>query len=227
MNEACRNPAGIVDLSTYTGFTSGITGTGELYAAIPRTRQGVDEHNRIGDAIQPISCTLHLDIAALVTLGPMDRTVHVFLMTAKSVKALDNYTAIPITQLLDKGDGTNTIFDGTSFTSMLPVNAKNFTVLKHKKIRLVKGFGGANASAVGGTAGTTDGSIVPQGQYHHLRMKVKLPKKLVYDSAPTKYPTNAAPFWCIGWTNNSSVDAASNTSDILCIARTEMRFKDL
>lgn len=227
VNEACRVPNSVFNLSTYTTFTSGITGTGEIYACLPRTSQGSDDHQRVGDVIQPLSCTVHMDITCAATTYPLDRTIHVFMLTSKSVKALDNFTSIPITQLLDQGDGTNTNFDGTSFTSMLPVNHKEFTILKHRKFRLVKAFGQPSNGTTAVTAGTTDGVITPAAHYHHLRFKVKVPKKFTYDSAPSRYPTNYAPFFVVGWTQNTPVDAASSIRDINVLARCEMRYKDM
>jgi len=226
--EALRNLSTGNTLATYTAFSSGITGTSEMYAAIPRVAQGVDEHERIGDSISPTSCVVHLDVTA-PSFGQndaKDKTVHVFLLQCTSVKDLDNFSAVPLTALLDNGNGGNTGFDGTSLTSMMPVNRRNFTVLKHKKFRLVKGFGKPNGSSATDPAGLTDSTICPSSSYRHIAMKVKLPKKLKYSAHGSRYPTNAAPFVVIGWTNNWAVDAASNVIDLQVIGRVEMRYKD-
>jgi len=215
-------------LATFTAFSSGITGVNEIYAALPRVSQGVDEHQRIGDSISPTSCTLHLDITGS-TFGQnysYDKTLHIFLLTCTSVKDMDNFSAIPITQLLEDGNGGNNGFDGSPLRAMEPVNRRNFTVLKHKKFRLVKGFGKTGGSSGTDPAGLTDSVISPSSSYHHVRMRVRLPKKLKYSAHGQRYPTNYAPFFVIGWTNNWAVDAASNVIDTQVIGRVEMRYKD-
>jgi len=215
-------------LANFTAFSSAITGTGEIYAALPRTDQGVDEHNRIGDSLNPVSCTVHLDLTA-PTFGnnnSIDKTVHIFLLQCTSVKDMDNFSAVPITSLLEDGNGSNTSFNGTVQNAMMPVNRKNFQVLKHKKFRLVKGFGKPNGSSGTDPAGLTDSAITPSASYKHLAMRVKLPKKLKYSAHGSKYPTNAAPFLVIGWTNNWQVDTAPNVIDLYVSGRVEMKFKD-
>jgi len=226
--EAIRNLSTGNTLANFTAFSSGITATTEMYAAIPRVAQGVDEHERIGDTIAPTSCTLHLDMTA-PTFGnnnSIDKTVHIFLVECTSVKDLDNYSAVPITSLLDNGNGGNVGFDGTPLTAMFPINRRNFRVLKHKAFRLVKGFGKPNGSSGTDPAGLTDSTITPAASYKHISMKVKLPKKLKYSAHGSRYPTNAAPFFVVGWTNNWQVDTASNVIDLYVNGRVEMRYKD-
>lgn len=215
-------------LDVFTAFSSGITGVGEIYGALPKVAQGVDEHERIGDQINPTSCTVHLDITA-PNFGQnqsIDRTVHVFLLNCTSVKDLANYSAIPITALLDNGQGANTSFNGTPYHALMPVNKKNFSVLRHLKFRLVKGFGKTNGSSATDPAGLTDSCISPSSSYKHITMNVKLPKTLKYSAHGQQYPTNAAPFIVIGWTSNWGLDAASNVVDLQVMGRVEMRYKD-
>jgi len=227
--EACRNLSGTSSLGTYTVFSSGITAVGEIYAAIPRVAQGVDEHQRVGDVIQPTSCTIHLDVTtpAYNENESIDKTVHIYLVEAVSVKDLANYTAIPIANLLDNGQGGNVGFDGTSLAAMLPVQKKTFRVLKHKAFRLVKTFGRSQGSSSTDLAGVTDSKLAMDTSYKHISMRVKLPKKLKYEGVNARYPTNSAPFFVIGWTNNWAVDAASNVINLKVLGRTEMRYKDM
>jgi len=215
-------------LANFTAFSSAITGTAEIYAALPRVAQGVDEHQRIGDSISPTSCVVKLDFTA-PTFGnnnSIDKQIHVFLLQCTSVKDMDNFSAIPITALLEDGNGGNTSFDGTPHRTLYPVNRRNFQVLSHKSFRLVKGFGKTNGSSGTDPAGLTDSAITPAASYKRLTMRVKLPKKLKYSAHGSAYPTNAAPFLVIGWTNNWQVDTASNIIDMYVQGRVEMRYKD-
>jgi len=140
------------------------------------------------------------------------------------VKSLDNYTAIPITTLLDKGDGTSVSFDGLQSTAQYPVNTKEFTVLKHKAVRMVQGYGIAN-SLTAVNVGTTDGVITPSHQYARYTMKVKVPKTFKYERQSQKYPTNSAPFVVIGFTHNNS-NSVAPTDFVQVLAQTQMYYKD-
>jgi hypothetical protein len=227
--EPCRNLSGTSSLAQYTAFSSGITATTEIYAAIPRVAQGDSGHQRIGDTINPTSCSIHLDFThpSYNENQSLDKTIHVFLMESVSVKDLANYTAIPITQMLDNGQGGNVGFDGTSYVSMFPVQRKAFRVLKHKKFRLVKNFGRSQGSSSTDLAGVTDSKLAMDTSYKRISMRVKLPKKLKYEGVNARYPSNSAPFFVIGWTNNWALDAASNVINLNVIGRTEMSYKDM
>lgn len=228
VSEAVRALSGLSTLSTWGGFSSAITGVGEIYAALPRIYQGTDDHERIGNQICPKSCVVKLDICAKVwnDNSSQDRTVHVFLLQALSVKSLDNYSAIPITQLLDKGDGTKVAFDGTVFTAQYPVNTSEFKVLKHKSMRMVQGFGQSRGTTAA-TAGSTDSVISPAHSYAHVSLNVKnLPKKFKYDRASQSYPTNSAPFIVIGFTDNNTYVASAPLDYVQVIGQTQMFYTD-
>lgn len=226
LSQNLQTPNGGSILGTFTNFTSGITSTGELYACIPQVYQGTGDYQRIGNQISPSSAyvDLTMDCGTADSLTNYDITVHVFVLNSVSVKSLANYTAMPIGELLNNGDGTNVGFDGTAIAEMLPVNTESFRVQQHKKVRLVKGFGYYQSSA-GVTAGTFDGIISPSTHMRRMRLKVKLPKVLKYDNDSASYPTNAAPVLCIGFVDNRPRDAAS-LGGVSVIAKAHMRFKD-
>lgn len=229
MSNALTVPGSSVsNLGNFTGFSTAITGTGEIYGCLPIVNQGVDDHERVGAKIKPTSCRIKLDITCKdhVDNSALDRTVHVFLLSAKSVKSLDNYTAIPITLLMDKGDSTQTSFDGTTFNAQLPINRKEFTVHKHKVFRLVSGFGKA-IGTTSASAGTTDSVISPAYSYARLSMKVPLPKTLIYDRASSTYPTNSAPFLVIGYTKNDNDGQSHVSMDYISVlGQVQMYYKD-
>lgn len=227
VSESLRACNGSSTAGAWIGFSSAITGIGEIYAAIPRVNQGNDDHERVGNQLTAKRVTVKLDVSAKVwnDNGSRDRTVHVFLLTSKSVKSLDNYSAIPIGQLLDKGDGTKVGFDGTCFTAQYPVNLSEFTVLKHKAMRMVTGFGQAN-STTSATVVTTDGVISPSHQYAHISMNVKVPKKFKYDRATQTYPTNTAPFIVIGFTNNNTYQANAPLDYVQVLGQVQMKYTD-
>ena len=210
------------NLGTWTSFSTAVTSVGELYYCLPRVQQGVDECFRIGNTIAPTSCRVKLDICVSDVLdnNSMDITVHVFFLTCPQVKSLNNYTAIPITTLLAKGDGTNVGFDGTQIAAQYPINTAEFKVIKHRKFRLMKGFGQAISTAA------LDAVNSQTTQYVHIDQRIPLPKKLKYEVNTSVYPTNAAPFMCIGWTRNNADPGAVSNSFIKVLGQVQMRYKD-
>jgi len=214
-------------LGTFQQFSSGITGTGELYACLPRLTQGTDDFNRIGNSVVPVSC--HVDAILNCTTSNNNQSVdvwaHVFVLQATAVKSLDNLSAVPITQLLEDGAGGYIAADGTTNMTQYPVNRTAFKVLHHKRIRLYKPFGQQNNRAAP-SAGGTDGTIAACTGNKRVRLNIPLPKKLKYDIASQSYPVNSAPFFCVAWEyNDASGDSAPITS-IYVQARTHLRYKD-
>lgn len=214
-------------LATWTNFSTAITGVGEMYGCLPRISQGTDECNRVGNSISPTSCKVKLDmcIGSHNDSDSYDLTVHVFFLTCPQVKAWNNYTAIPITTLLAKGDGTNVSFDGTQFVAQYPVNNAEFKVIKHRSFRLVKGFG-QPLSTPATNAGTTDGVISPSTQYVRIVQKIPVPKKFKYENNSSTYPTNYAPFMCIGYTRNDANTGAVSNHFIKALGQTQLSYKD-
>jgi len=222
--DSIQNLSGGSQLSTYVGFSSAINTVNEIYACLPRVSTGNTSSTRIGEHIAPTKCLIDLNIVATAAnaIGAVDKMVHVFVLTSKSVKSLDNYTAIPITQLLDIGNSTNGPFNGTSMSQTLPVNTQDFTVLHHKAFRMTKGMGLANTSI------QTSAVITPSSSFRRVRLNVKLPSKLTYADQSTVYPTNSAPFLVIGYTScDQGGDTAPTAVDTYVEGRVQMYYKDI
>lgn len=218
-------------LSTYTGFSRGITSVQEIYACLPELNQGVGSFQRIGDRITPTSCYVDLDICGTTAqnLMSIDRTVHVYMLSCVAVKSLDNYTSIPM-DFLEDGVGTQVQFDGTVQRSRFPVDRSTFKVHHHKAINLKKAWGklNGNSSIFPGDPNQTGDSCVSMSSVHkYLRLKVPLPKVLKYDNASATYPMNSAPFMVIGWVyNDASGDHTDSAVDLQVISRVSLHYTD-
>lgn len=226
--EDCVIPGSILpSLGTFQQFTSAITGTGELYACIPRLTQGTDDYQRVGNQVMPVSC--HVDLILQATTNDnaqsVDKFAHVFVLQATAVKSLDNLSAVPITQLFENGAGGYIGADGTTNMSQYPLNRQAFKVIAHRRVRLYKPFGQQN-NALAPTAGGTNGTIAGCTGNRRLRIKVPLPKKLKYDVASQSYPINSAPFLCIAWERNDYDGDNNQLTSMYAQARCHLRFKD-
>lgn len=224
--EPSRTPSGSSTLSSFTAFSSGIAGPNEIYAALPTMTVGTSDHQRVGSRIEPVRghVDLYLQAFGLNDNNSVDKTVHIFMLIAKSIKNLTDVGSIPILELLRIGNSTNSSFDGTIYRSFDDVST-NFRVLHHKKIRLVKGFGNPQGTTAA-TAGTTDAVLSPSRHFAHVKLNVPMLMELQYDNAASSYPLNYAPFFVIGWTQNIPQNAASSTINLQVIGKTHMYFKD-
>jgi len=195
----CMTPiqmaSGLGSLNLFTGFTSGITSTAEIYSLLPIVNQGSDSFQRLGDNIRPTRLNVKLNIAAYGSyLKSFDQTVYVWFLTCDAVKTISNFSAMPITQMLDNGQGAAIPFDGTSMVALQPLNKKVFKLLKLTKKRIIINLAGSNISQT-----MTDKTHT----HHSLSFNIPVPKVLQYNNYNDPYPQNYAPVMVIGFVDNT------------------------
>jgi len=217
----------ITNLQSFVNFSGNITGTGEIYSLLPAVYQSTSNAGgssvRIGDEITPTKLTVKLTMGCPYQQQSADLNVHVYFLTSKTVKSAQNYTAVPITQLLDKGDGTSTSFTGDVYESQLPVNNKLFTVLSHKVIRLTKP-GGYNNTSQSPNSNVME-MVYPKDSYKTLTKTFKLPK-LKYATDADYYPSNSFPFMVIGYTCADTANPSGSNANLQVQGMSMMSFKD-
>jgi len=212
-----------ISLETWTGFTSGITSTAEVYALIPKVQQGTDDHNRIGQQIQPVSLTTKVNLA-LYTQHSQNVYVDVFFCHSKTVKSANNTSSVVVSKLLNAGDGTNVGYDGTSFTSTLPINKTEFSIIARKRIKLEKVGGNPNYE-IDTSLGTS--SISPSRYCASFSQKIKLPQRLVFEQASSQYPSNTFPFMMLGFVGADAMGGiAPISARVQCQAQSHFYYKD-
>ena len=199
-------------IAPQTSFTQGITSAAEYYSLLPAIELGAEEGTMVGNRIMPLSC--HVDFAFNLpydTYKALDITAHLFCLTNNNIKSYNQIGSVTTNFLRDPtvaAPGNITGFTGGFQNAMIPVDVRAFKVLAHKKIHLKKGTLLTN-EGVGGIGVVCPGQVIK-----HLRVKVKLPKVLKYEelSATTiePYPTNYAPFWCLGWVYNDNTSVGSS-----------------
>lgn len=208
-------------------FTRGITSTAEVYSCLPPvavSTTSANSHTRVGDQITPTSLVVKGRVSFTDNLAlSRNITVHIFCLSAHAVRNFDNYTAIPITSLLDNGAGSDVNFDGTVGRSMYPVNRESFTVHKYLKFPLYKGYNNTNASV----STPADSSVFIGRTSKEFTIRIKTPKVLKYALAGN-YPQNFAPFLCMGWTYNDDATMGDAPARIISMnsCKSYLRYKD-
>lgn len=211
-------------LEQFTAHSSAITSTAELYMLIPAVAQGTNDNQRIGNVIQPVSLTSKVNICVTSRQDPsVSIWAHIFFLTAKAVKDWRNTPSVPILTLMNKGDGTNVGFDGTSYNAMFPINKSEFTVIAHKRILLQKGANNPNTAF----AATETPSSDTFKYWANFSQKITLPKELTYLDAVQARPTNSFPFMCMGFTaTDQHGDSAPLTLQLRVQGQNHLYFKD-
>ena len=207
-------------------FTSAITSTSELYNLLPRIIQGVDDNQRIGNIIMPSSLSVWTNVFIPVVGSNTSQNVVVdlYYLTCKSIKDNSYSGNVPTGTMLNQGNGTNVNYDGTMQRAYFPVNTSDFTVLKHKRLKLQKGGGDPNSAISSTGLPPTDAM---QYYYATYKTKIPVPKKLSYETSTTLTPTNYYPFLCLGFhSEDGNGDTASINGRVFVRAQSQLYYKD-
>jgi len=217
----------------------------DILRVIPTVLQGIDDFNRIGTKIRPVSLNVKGQIrvrfsflnAAPATI-PQNLTIdlyvlqHVRLKDYNSLYGLNNFT-----DLLETGEGGTQAYSGVPINSAMRVADENYKVLQRRRITL------RYAGVVNATVPDQVPFAQPQDHTwyaeYNLSLGKHLPKVLTYpDSnsgagpvAPVvlNAPTNSSIFMCMGyasWYTNSNF-AGDQEAAIEQTYVSEMGFKDM
>jgi hypothetical protein len=168
---------------------------------IPSLAQGTGMGQRVGNRVRPISCTLRIAISTSYSQASVDLLARIFIVSDKSVKSYNienpsvGVTTINYQKLLD-GGGSPTQYIGDAVSNLLPVNTNQFVKHTDRLVHLVKS-NGVETNASSPFAG--DNSSATTSTLYYATIKVPLPKVLKYDQNLDTFPSNAAPYLCIGY----------------------------
>jgi len=216
--------------SSYPGSVQAQNGlitsnTTDIHALIPMVAQGVDDYQRIGTRISPVSLVADFDVtinqAYLNSNNPVAQNV-VAVFYFLQHKIYKDYTTLGVSnnfdQLLDVGDGTTVRFGAHPVDESLPVAKQFYSVLKKMVIPLR-----CSGQWINGTTGA-DGQIGNNNSDNfHRRFSVNLtkhlPKVLTYPETlsgsggtTTLWPTNSSMFWAVGVYNMDLTVAGAGQS---------------
>jgi hypothetical protein len=210
-----------------TNFSQAINGAGEAYALIPPIQLGDGDHQRTGNVIAPTSLTVKGFVAlASNDVNSYNIDVDIYLLRHKAIKDVAYQTQLGNFQdLLNSGDGLNVGYDGSWTHSAMPVNTSTYQLIKHKKIRLSKGWGDVNTSLSGASTSQASYESSVRSQ-RNFSFKVKMPKKLQYKSDADTTPSMDYPFLVIGWNSPDNLDTTGSLSTVQATCTTHMYYKD-
>lgn len=184
-----------------TGFNSGI-GLSDYYKLMPVITQGVAQNSRVGSEIKPIKLVIR-GYAIYNSYAYINATMlgaRMFIFQEKQVKS---YGVSPNNiNLLDYG-GDGVAYTGTALDYIAPHNKDSFHFYADKKHKVLKPYGYTNN--ITGSQSMTD---IESSMYMPFVITLKpgsngFPTTLKYDntSGSNQYPTNFAPYWCLGYSN--------------------------
>lgn len=200
----------------------------DAHELMPYISQGTKDMQRIADRIQPgrylkVRCRVNFNMNNSYPPNPMIYHLRVLIISMR--QGYNHFVGFPAGWsgvLLKQNDGValtdNVPYDGTEFTSLLPVNKEIFKVHYDKTFKIT--VGGYDT-----TVTQNDNSPNPNIE-KWFTFKVKLPKKLIYENADNSC-VNFNPFWCAGWTRTGQTAQITNVVDISIGMYPIMWYKDM
>jgi len=176
-------------------LNSGITSPSDCYPIMPTIVQGSDKNQRIGDKIRPKSLVVQGYITSDGTLDTsMLQRVRLFIIEDKGIRNWQLSGSLQVgSDLLDNG-GNKGQYSGLPNQETIRLNTDRYKKYVDRVYTLCKGEGlTPNAGGVGGSQ-----MFVSNQQIHPFRFKIPTPAVLNYNTGSNLYPTNFAPFLCLG-----------------------------
>jgi len=182
----------------------------DIQRILPLIDQGLDNKDRIGTKINPVSCHLSMRVSLpnnWTSLSPTigNIAVVVYVLEHKVARSYDElYSANNFLQMLDVGQGATYNFNGQYIHSQLPV-AKQYYKLLAKKTVILRTDGGYYGQAGGVSPNiVSNTNSAPFAANLNFNLTKHLPKTFVYpeeaDTSSTRTdPKNCNMFFCVGY----------------------------
>lgn len=189
--------------------------------------QGVGDHQRIGERIQPIKgCVDFTFNWTNDQSNNQDVIVNLWVVLAKGANSRAALPNVPIGQFLQVGNGTNRDPDDPNQPLMLsqvqhmPLNKDQYTRLKHYRFRMRRGTG---AQANQGPATIVAPTGVPAKEDQRYIRYTWKPPTLKYNTNADQFPTSHYPVYGYYVTN---ADGSAYGDTLHISTRTHLWFKD-
>lgn len=177
-------------------FNSGVSSPSDCYALMPTVTGGDKSNERIGDKIRPKALVVQGYITANGDYQTsMLNSVRLWMLEDKGIRNWQNSGSLTVGQdLLDQG-GQKVGYTGLPNQETIRTNKDRYKVFHDKVYTMAKGTG--MTANVGGINGTQ--TFVSTQQYIKFRVRIPTPAVLHYNDIASLYPTNFAPFICLGY----------------------------
>lgn len=203
------------------------TTPGSFKRLLPTLLQGVEDHQRIGDVIKPVRCTVTLSLRFTnEQSNNQDAVVHCYIVRCKGAFTAAAVASLPAGEFLKVGNGSNRDPNDPDQPIMLtqvntmPLNTDQYTLMKKYQFVMRRGTG---AQANQGPATIVAPTGVPAREDFRQVKYSWVPPKLKYNLPASNLPTNHYPV-LLWWATNRDGSAYGDT--IHSTIRTEMYYKD-
>jgi len=202
-------------------------------AFLPSLVQGTAENQRIGDEISPVRVTGFWNywFASDQTTSAVDLVVHLLVLVSKVSPGFQTFSGLTGNTLLNTGVGLYTDPNAPDQVQMatdinkMPLNSKNWHLIKRKTFRMTKNLGQQNAE-----------STIPSsnGQYGQSSRQIRISvtkgvKKLSYLNPTDVQPQSLYPVY-ITWAttvDGRAVPTGGGGAPVLRVGfRSDMYYKD-
>jgi len=198
-----------------------------LFNCLTPVGQGVGDHQRIGEKIQPVKACVDFSFNwTAEQSNNQDVIVNLWVVIAKGANSRVALPNVPVGQFLQVGDGTNRDPDDPNQPLMLtqvahmPLNKEQYTRLKHYRFRMRRGTG---AQANQGPATIIAPTGVPAKEDQKYIRYTWTPPTLKYNTAADQFPTSHYPVYGYYVTN---ADGTAYGDTLHISTRTHLWYKD-
>jgi len=212
----------VLEAGGAVNFNSPINGGfAEMFNLIPPVAAGDGTFERLDDCLQPLNIRTNWHIALTNATRSMNIRCVLYCLQDKRVRYYpDLATTTTGPAFLKSGvSDTPTIYNGNIGSEDLPVNLKEYTLLKCFKFNLIGNVGNPNGDTTSGNSP----NAMPS--YKNLVYTYPMKSQLKY-SENALHPNGHAPFWVFGYSHTDGTVPDVLNTDVSISYVTQMTYKD-
>ena len=213
-------------------FNALIANNLDCYPLMPMIKQGTNSNERVGDKIRP----KHMRVSFVITangsyVSSQLNQIRLFILQDKGIHYTPNIRYIPTvsagtpiaTELMDLA-GTVGGFLGEPVDIMRRVNRQRYHVFHDRVFEVCAGKGQTPQPS---NSFTGDQIFVSNQQCFKVTFRIATPAVFKYSNPSDVYPTNFAPFFCLGYVQPDGNATPDNLlTRIACNWYTQLDYED-
>jgi len=205
-------------------FNAVISNVTEFYPLIPTVNQGTGAWQRANNELTPLSVTATFHVALAPLTQSNNLVVTFYALRRKSQKNMLDLLSTGNAQILKNGQSSQiALYNGFICDQDLPLNVDEYTLIHKRSFLLTNNVGLPNGDTTNGNSPNTSNT------YKTFKFRVPTPKTLKYSpigGGTANYPTNDAPFWCIGYAKLDGSAPDYLVKRLIVSSSIQMTFKD-